>query len=81
MKYKTLTKSAEEYHALLQKVIGCHPGSSNSGYLGLQIVAVTGDFEPTQCIAETRWLACENYYGYSLIMIDNVGDMITIIQE
>lgn len=81
MKYKTLRKTEREYNSLLHQVLSVHPNSENGGYLGTQIVAVTGDFEPTQTLADARWLAAGNYYGYSLTMIDGVGDMITIIPE
>jgi len=80
MKYKTLKKSSDEYDALVQKVVSSHPPDL-PGRLALQIIAVTGDFEPTQSIADARWLSVKNNYGYSLVMIDGVGDIITIIPE
>lgn len=83
MKYKTLNKPEIEYRYLLQMVLAAHPDSSNTNWNvgGGQIVAVTGDFEPTQVIADARWLAVLSYSGSSLIMIDSIGDMITIIPE
>lgn len=74
MKLKTLHKSVGEYNKLLNMIFEAHND-------GLGIVAVTSDFEPTQVVGEARWLACGNYHEPHLIMIDGVGDMITIIPE
>lgn len=78
MRYKTRKVPEAEYDALLQKVLAAHPKSENGGYAGIQIVGVDSDFLPTQRMDEVRFLACENYYGYSLIQVDGVGDMITL---
>lgn len=79
MKYKIKKMKDGEYTEILTQVLRAHPDSDNFGYLGGQIIAVTDDFEPTEEIQSARWLAFENGYGCSLIMIDNIGDMITCI--
>lgn len=78
MKYKTRKIPDAEYDALFDKIREAHSGIRGEVSTGTHIKAVDSDFQPTQAIADARYLACENMEGYSLIQIDGIGDMITL---
>jgi hypothetical protein len=38
------------------------------------------DFQPTQCMAEIRWMYAENNYGIQMFQVDNAGDAILLVK-
>jgi hypothetical protein len=39
------------------------------------------EFQPTQNMAEIRWVYAENNYGYQLFQVDGVGTAVLIVSE
>jgi hypothetical protein len=68
----------DEYHALLVKVIasGClivkRPPFTN-------FTMVTGDFEPTQVLADVRFIAYDNSLDDALFQVDDAGDAVLLL--
>ncbi len=70
-----------EYEALVNRIEKCPNVVSGSAYLGINVWMTDGEFQPTQNMAEIRWIYVENYYGRELLQVDGAGTAVQLIPE
>lgn len=71
----------EEYEALVHRISRCERVVQGGAYLGLNVWMLNDEFEPTQNMAEVRWVYAENNYGYELFKVDNTGIAVQLISN
>ena len=81
MKTQTRKIPEKEYEALVNRIYGCTRVAQGSAYLGLSVWMLNDEFEPTQNMAEIRWIYAENNYGYQLFQVDGIGIAVQIISD
>ena len=80
MRTKTRRMPEAEYEALFDKLMEVKHVHSNGGPF-TSFYMITGDFEPTQNMAETRWMVTNNAWDRLLFQVDQVGDAILLEGE
>jgi hypothetical protein len=80
MNPKTRSIPEEEYDALADRIYKSQPVTKEGSYLGLSVWMLDDDFQPTQCMAEIRWMYAENNYGIQMFQVDNAGDAILLVK-
>ena len=81
MKTQTRKIPEQEYEALVNRIYECTRVAQGSAYLGLSVWMLDDEFEPTQNMAEIRWIYAENNYGYQLFQVNGIGTAVLIIRE
>lgn len=81
MKTQTRRISEREYEALVNRIEDCPRLVWGSAYLGLHVWMLDDEFQPTQRMAEVRWIYAENNYGYELFQVDNAGTAVLLTKE
>lgn len=80
MKTKTRTLPEAEYNALWDKVVRTVPPVASNGGPFTSVFMATGDFEPTQNLADVRWIATDSQMDRHLFQVDSAGDAILLAE-
>ena len=81
MKPKTRTIPNEELEALIEKLFEVKPVYDIDDREGFGFRMVSGDFEPTQNMAEARWVMIDSLDYTLVFQVDGVNDAILLIPE
>lgn len=81
MRPKTRTIPGAEYDAIAERIYKGVEPIAYKGSAGTAVFIVTGEFEPTQNLAEARWIMTDNPYDMHLLQVDGAGDAILLIPE
>lgn len=81
MRTKKRQMNAMAYDALCKKIMDEVQPVAHHGIQGTSVFFATGDGEPTQNMADVRFILTDNPYDCHLFVVDGVGDAILIEKE